>query len=400
MAAAKCRPIWGWRMAKAQSAAPEDLALSDDLVMALYRGPLEPVPWRGFLSTLVDLVGCQNAAITLQLSRKGLAPMVLWGKTPPVRGKEARDLGTAHAEIGHLDPLRNALQRSGDIVLLEEVASREALEESEFYRTIMRPYGIEQAVGMYVTEPGGLECNIGLVHSGSGMRFGEEHKRFMAALRPHFEQALALFSRIYRDESELEVLTDALDRLTIGTFMIDGRGRMVRANGAAQQMIDRGETFRVMDGRLTLGGRSDGARFRETVDKALAARIADPESDFVKAFRCVDDRADGLGILVRAIRRERRAPADLGPAVVIYATDAARGGSFEQLIATLFDLSPSEANLAALLTQGLTLAEAAKETGLTESTVRSYSKKIFAKVGVGRQAELVRLILRSVAMLG
>jgi len=105
-------------------------------------------------------------------------------------------------------------------------------------------------------------------------------------------------------------------------------------------------------------------------------------------------------VLVRAIRREKLAPADLGPAVVVYATEAGQEGSFERLIATLFDLSPSEANLAALLTQGLTLAEAARETGLTESTVRSYSKKIFAKVGVGRQAELVRLILRSVAMLG
>ena len=90
----------------------------------------------------------------------------------------------------------------------------------------------------------------------------------------------------------------------------------------------------------------------------------------------------------------------MSPAVVVYASNPGHSSSFERLIATLFDLSPSEANLAALLTQGLTLAEAARELGLTESTVRSYSKRIFAKVGVNRQAELIRLILRSVAMLG
>ncbi|MES2042756.1 MAG: LuxR C-terminal-related transcriptional regulator [Pseudomonadota bacterium] len=374
--------------------------MTDSLLKLVYGGPLERVPWRGFLQELAEHVGCDNAAITLQLSRKGLAPMLIWGRDTQVTGELARNIGGRHAEMGHMDPLRNALERSGDILLLEEVTSREALLQDEFYLTVLRPYGIEQALGMYVREPGGLECNIGLTSSAEGMRFGKAHKDFMALLRPHFVQALELFARIHRDESEIEVLTDALDRLTIGTFMIDGRGKMLRSNGAARELMARGEAFRVLDGRLTLNGRSDSARFRQVIEQALAARLANEKDDYVRAFRCMDNGNEDLGVLVRAIRRDHRSPADLGPAVVVYVTDAGRTGSFKQLIATLFDLSPSEANLAALLTEGLTLAEAAREAGLTESTVRSYSKKIFAKLGVSRQTDLVRLILRSVAMLG
>lgn len=380
--------------------ATKSLELTDSLVKLIYGGPLEATPWRGFLQALIEHIGCDNAAITLQLSRKGLAPMLIWGKDPTVAVDLARDIGGRHAAMGHMDPLRNALDRSGEILLLEEVTSREALLENEFYQTVLRPYGIEQALGMYVREPGGLECNIGLTSNAEGLRFTRTHKEFMALLRPHFVQALELFARIHRDESEIEVLTDALDRLTIGTFMIDGRGKVVRSNGAAREIIERGEAFRVLDGRLTLNGRSDSARFRQIIDQALAARLANDKVDYVRAFRCIDNGNEDLGILVRAIRRDRQSPADLGPAVVVYATDAGRTGSFKQLIATLFDLSPSEANLAALLTEGLTLAEAAREAGLTESTVRSYSKKIFAKLGVSRQTDLVRLILRSVAMLG
>lgn len=44
--------------------------------------------------------------------------------------------------------------------------------------------------------------------------------------------------------------------------------------------------------------------------------------------------------------------------------------------------------------------EAAQTLGLAENTVRSYLKSIFGKTGVNRQAELVRLILQSVAVLG
>jgi DNA-binding CsgD family transcriptional regulator/PAS domain-containing protein len=376
------------------------IELTENLLLRLYGGPLEEMPWRGFLQALIEHVGCNNAAITLQLSRRGLAPMIIWGKPPPVEAAQARDIDDRHAALGHLDPLRNALKRSGDIVLLEEVASSADLAENEFYRTIFRPYGIERAVGMFVSEPGGMECNIGLTGPAGGVRFGAEHKRFLAKLRPHFEQSLSLFSRMYRDESEIEVLTGTLDRLTIGTFIIDGKGKMIRANGAAQRMIQSGDTFRLHDNRLTLRGRSDSGRFSDVIKEALAARMVDADPEYVRAFRCGDAGAAQLGILVRAIKRDRARPADTSPAVVVYASNADGGNALERLIATLFDLSPSEANLAALLTQGMTLAEAARESGLTESTVRSYSKRIFAKVGVNRQAELIRLILRSVAMLG
>ena len=49
---------------------------------------------------------------------------------------------------------------------------------------------------------------------------------------------------------------------------------------------------------------------------------------------------------------------------------------------------------------GFSLADAADRLGLTENTVRTYCKTIMSKVGVGRQADLVALILRSVAVLG
>jgi DNA-binding CsgD family transcriptional regulator len=45
------------------------------------------------------------------------------------------------------------------------------------------------------------------------------------------------------------------------------------------------------------------------------------------------------------------------------------------------------------------LREAAADMGVTESSIRTYSKRIFAKTGISRQTELVRLILKSVAPL-
>jgi DNA-binding CsgD family transcriptional regulator len=299
-----------------------------------------------------------------------------------------------------MDPMSNALKRTGDVLLLEEVASRNGLECDDFYLEVMKPFGIAQALGMYVAEPGGLECNIGLIAHDESYVFTPAHKAMMLALRDHVRVALELFSRLHRDEAEIEALNNTLDRLTIATCILDGQGLLLRANKAATAMLTRDDMFRIVDGRLQLHGRTDHRRFKDAVDDALAARLSERGQDFARAFRCADPDNLDRGLLIRSIAPERNRPIDRSPAVVVYATGEKPTGSIEQLISNLFDLTPSEARLAAFLTQGYSLTEAADHAGITESTARSYSKRIYGKVGVNRQSELVRLILRSVAILG
>ena len=69
-------------------------------------------------------------------------------------------------------------------------------------------------------------------------------------------------------------------------------------------------------------------------------------------------------------------------------------------LARLFDLPLREAQLAIGLSDGLSLAEAGEALGLTLETTRNYSKRLYAKLGVRGQAELVRLIYESSANLG
>lgn len=66
----------------------------------------------------------------------------------------------------------------------------------------------------------------------------------------------------------------------------------------------------------------------------------------------------------------------------------------------LFDLPPREAQLAIALNEGQSIAEAAESMGLTLETTRNYSKRLYAKLGVRGQAELVRLVSDSVAVMG
>jgi DNA-binding CsgD family transcriptional regulator len=63
-----------------------------------------------------------------------------------------------------------------------------------------------------------------------------------------------------------------------------------------------------------------------------------------------------------------------------------------ELIEALFDLTPTEARIAGAVVAGKSVATIARAHGVTQNAVRMHLKSVFAKTGLGRQAELVSLL--------
>ena len=64
-----------------------------------------------------------------------------------------------------------------------------------------------------------------------------------------------------------------------------------------------------------------------------------------------------------------------------------------QLVALRLGLSPAESRVAAALAEGLSVREIAAVTGRKEGSVRWQVSRIYQKLGLSRQANLVRLVL-------
>jgi DNA-binding CsgD family transcriptional regulator len=69
----------------------------------------------------------------------------------------------------------------------------------------------------------------------------------------------------------------------------------------------------------------------------------------------------------------------------------------QRLLEQRFELSPAQAQLAALLYDGASVKQAAVKLGITEGSARQYLKKVFEKTGVKRQLDLIRAIEGSLA---
>ena len=61
--------------------------------------------------------------------------------------------------------------------------------------------------------------------------------------------------------------------------------------------------------------------------------------------------------------------------------------------AAALGLTGMESRVAVLLAEGMNVREVAAATGRGESTIRSHVKHMFAKHGLSRQTDLVRLVL-------
>jgi DNA-binding CsgD family transcriptional regulator len=157
----------------------------------------------------------------------------------------------------------------------------------------------------------------------------------------------------------------------------------------------------VQQQELHLGNRPTNDRLQDMLSSAIAAQLAG-ETSMARALRV--SRPSGLpdfGLVIRPIPNREWAEGQSSPCVAVFISDPlAQENASQQMLAELFELTPAEANLAIKLARGLSLAEVSAEQNISQHTARAQLKSIFSKTGVSRQAELVRLVLKSVASLG
>ena len=101
--------------------------------------------------------------------------------------------------------------------------------------------------------------------------------------------------------------------------------------------------------------------------------------------------------LVLEIHPVRRMTGDYGAwqlgTLVLIVDPRARPRVDPELVAKLLGLAPAESRIAVAVATGQTVAGIAFAQGCAESTVRTHLKRVYRKLGIHRQTELVRSVL-------
>lgn len=364
-----------------------------ELIAAIYAGTLEEEPWLGFLQLL------------RQRWPAMLGTLMLRYPTAKQRGFDVTDADwdvralRQHYVSRHFDqpPLDEQALAPGHIYRRRVLERDDELVATEFYRDLLGPLGFDYILTIPLTEPGGFHGNLFLVRNLEQGDFTDLEVAEMRPLVPHLQQAFEIFARLKRAESEKDVYAETIDKLAVGTFLLDQGGQVTSANATAVKLQrDNPELFCKHQRLRLLDAEQD-----KQLQNLLTQLLASPEDHQVRSLSVARVDKLPLGFLLRPLSAASHYDSSHRLSAIIYVTDPSASGLIAQdVLAQLFGLTPTEARLAKLLTDGLSLAEAARALEVSEGTVRGYSKQIFAKTGVNRQAELVRLLLNSVAFLG
>ena len=214
------------------------------------------------------------------------------------------------------------------------------------------------------------------------------------------ETALANRRRRRTDKPDLPLVDDpvhaerisqvALELVPYGVIVTDAEGRALFANARAGQLLSRGHGIRLDgSGRCRANHPEDTRRLYAALGQAC-------REGTTSALTLESEDASPLRLTVQPYRAEG-ADAARRVGLFIFSDDTLRSPE-PKLLMEMFGLTLAEARLAAALTRGLSLEEGAAECGIKTASARTYLKPIFAKLGVSRQAELVRTILTSLAV--
>jgi DNA-binding CsgD family transcriptional regulator len=215
------------------------------------------------------------------------------------------------------------------------------------------------------------------------------------------QRAIQIHARLNRTTSERDLYAGAVEQLSVASIILDEQARVLNSNALADALLEQGDVLGVREKRLRLLTRDQNRELQDAISAVIAAQLRG-ETSLVRALRVPrpGGRPD-LGLVLRPIPAPEWTEGQSSPCVAVFISDPdLRESASQQILGQLFELSPAESNLAILLSRGLTLAEASEMQHISQHTARAQLKSIFAKTGVSRQAELVRLILKSVASLG
>ena len=311
------------------------------------------------------------------------------------RGQRRPDLEREYLDVYH--PINEGIPRlrqlpDGHLVPIKDLYTAEELHTSRAYNEALRRGQYQQGLNVRLAGPGASPMTWSLADPIASEGWGSSQIAMVGRLTPHIRQFIRVRQALVRAQAGDTTVTALLDNPRIGVLHLDRRGRILAANDRARRLLRHGEGVSDAEGVLQARAPDDQARLARLVAEALPTSSAVPVSGSMLL-----GRAAGVPPLVVHVKPVGVPSPDYGArpvAALVLIVEPGRHPRLDPaLVARTLRLTPAESQVAALLADGKTVRDIALATGRLESTIRSHVKHMFAKHGLSRQADLVRLVL-------
>jgi DNA-binding CsgD family transcriptional regulator len=358
--------------------------LSDRFLDLVYDAATEPDLWSSVLTEISDLTGSQGGVLFGQSTRKVFFDYNGRLDADCIRLYQAQHVSNVWSEYMFRQPV-------GRLVGSDEIAPLSTLHQTAFFDDILRPQEIAHSIMAKLFGDDDFHGAFNICRSERQGPMDEGGRRLISAIVPHLRRSVALGFRLdgYRAIQRAEYAV--LDQLASGVILLDQRNRILYLNAAARLFGLEGGALSLRSG--TLRARSQ-AHVKPLDDLILGAQRGMPASAM-----SIPRIGDGqlLTVLVSSVRgRDIERFSDMSmpdAAVLVFVVDPVNSSGMPiSWVMDAYGLTAAEARVALAASTGASIPVVAGSLRLSQNTIKTHLRRVYAKTGTGRQAELARVI--------
>lgn len=378
--------------AKPRRSSPTPASRLEGIVADLQKAALDEELWPAVSARIDDAAGGLGNHLVV-VARRGDSLDFLYSSFLK-RGEPDAEIERRYVEeYSFRDERLDRLETWPDARLLHntDVYTPAEQETSAVYRGFLPRVGSNNQVNVRMDGLDGTDV-VWVLSARSDRDWSSEHTGVIKRLLPHVHHFVSVRQALAAAEAQAASLAGLLDRKGLGVIHLDREGRVLEANEPARSLLRTGDRLTTKgDGRLSARWRGDDAKLgrllgaccREGVGGSMTVRrIGGPLEAGPVTLHACPVAPDLTSFDTRDV------------AAQVLLTEFGSGPSVDlPTLEDAYDLTGAESRVAALLAEGRTVNEIAASTGRKESTVRWHVKNLHSKLGVHRQADLVRLVL-------
>jgi DNA-binding CsgD family transcriptional regulator/PAS domain-containing protein len=366
-----------------------DVDLVSELIGDIYDAALDPALWTDVLEQACEFVGGSAASLYSKevVGRKGAA-RYNWNMP-------AESLATYFNDYVRFDPVTVSqfFFQVGDIYSITDLMPYQEFVATPVYQQWAKPNGWVDHLAATLDKSANGFALFGVFRSESQGLVDDRMRHRMRLLVPHMRRAVLIGDVIDVHKAGSSALSDAFDAIDCSVFLVDRSGRIAFANEAGQALLGQGKILSCPQNVLTPVDSHAARILRDVVaaasggDSAIGAGgIAVPLS-----------KQPGHNWLAHVLpltsgTRLRKGRVHSAVAAVFVRKASTEASPPIETVARLYKLSPGEARILQAMLNVSGVSKIAAALGLSEATVKTHLQHLFAKTGVRRQTDLVKLV--------
>jgi DNA-binding CsgD family transcriptional regulator len=280
-----------------------------------------------------------------------------------------------------------------DIYSTTDVVPYQEFVETKFYKEWAKPHGWADHLATTLDKSATSIAMFGIFRNEQQGLADENMRRRMRLLVPHMRRSVLVGNVIDLHKGRTENLSDAFNALDASVFLLDGNSRISFSNIAAQSLLDEGNILRATNNVLAVVDPQAARVLREIV---TAADGGDGPVGTEGVAIPLSSEADHNWVahvlpLTSGARRQTGGLYSAAVAVFVRKISIAMPYPIE-VAAKHYGLTPSEVRVLGAVLEIGGVSNIAESLGISEATVKTHLQNIFAKTGVRRQADLIKLV--------